>query len=53
VDRLICRKGNPGGEIKIIKFANLKRDITPEHFTEEYLKEVTANHLKSTDKDTT
>lgn len=49
-ERFICRKGNPGGEIKIIKFANIKRDLTQEVFTDEYLKEITANHLKGNEK---
>ena len=30
--RLICRKGNPNSEIKVIKFHDLKKDITAECF---------------------
>lgn len=39
-NRLICRRGNPDGNIKIIKFKNLKTDIKNEMFTDEYYKKV-------------
>lgn len=31
-DRFICRKGNPFGEIKIIKFKDFKNDLKQEVF---------------------
>jgi len=49
-ERFICRN-NEGG-IKIIKFNNLKKDLKSEIFGEDYYKNITDNHNKSKDKDT-
>lgn len=32
-ERFICRKGTPAGEIKIIKFKDIKTDLTAEIFS--------------------
>lgn len=45
-NRFICRRGNPEGNIKIIKFKNLKTDIRNEMFTDEYYKKVKDEHAK-------
>lgn len=41
-NRFICRKGNPANEIKILKFKNLKTDLTEEALSDEYYKETLA-----------
>lgn len=46
-NRLICRRGNPDGNIKIIKFKNLKTDLKPEMFTDEYYKKVKDEFAKN------
>lgn len=46
-NRLICRRGNPDGNIKIIKFKNLKTDVKAEMFTDEYFKKVKDEFAKT------
>lgn len=50
-ERFICRKGNPGNEIKILKFKNIKTDLTEEALSDEYYKDVLASHIKLADRD--
>lgn len=50
-NRFICRKGNPGNEIKIVKFSNLKTELTGELLSDEFQKECLATHMKSADRE--
>lgn len=50
-DRFICRKSHPIPEIRIIKFANIKRDLKQELFSDDFMKEAAEKHLQSKNKD--
>ena len=50
-DRFICRKSHPIPEIRIIKFANIKRDLKQELFSDDFMKEASEKHLQSKNKD--
>jgi hypothetical protein len=46
----MCRKSNPA-EIKIVKFSDLKRDLTEDVLKEDFYKQITQKQLEKKDRD--